>query len=151
MFMRLERTSRRATCAGERRKPPRACTGDTTNKTGGIEVWTTLQAATCVCDKERGKSYQRMSRRTAYLVQTRLISIVLRVAIVWVVGSGSSVCRLFDVVMHALYLHLSLRQFGLELLVGEERGLVVAPQQQGRVGRVAQAGNGRTGASGAVC
>ena len=120
-------------------------------KTGGLEDWTTPQAAMRVRNKDRGKIYQRTSPRTAYLVQARLVSIVSRVAVSWVVGSGSRIHCLFDVVMCALHLHLVLGQFGQELIVGEDQGLGVAPQQQGRVERVAQAGDGRTGVAGSVC
>ena len=115
MFARLKCTSRCATCAEERKKPPRACAGGATNKLGGIECWTTPQASTRVRDKERGKSYRRTSPRTVYLVRERLVSIVLRVAVGWVVGSGSRVSCLFDVVVRALHLHLALQQFGQEL------------------------------------
>ena len=115
MFARLKHTSRCAMCAEERRKPPRACAGGTTNKPGGLERWTTLQAATRVRDKERGKSYQRTSPRTVYLVQARLVLILSRFAVGWVVDSGSCVGCLFDVVVHALHLHLVLRHFGQEL------------------------------------
>ena len=115
MVARHERTSRRVTCAEERRKPPRACTGGATNKPGRLERWTTTQAAMRVCNKDRSKSYQRTSLRTAYLVQARLVLIVFRIAVGWVVSSGSRVCRLFNVVMRALHIHLALRQFRQEL------------------------------------
>ena len=80
------------------------------NKTGGLKGWTTPQAATRVRNEERNNIYQRTSTRTAYLIQARCVAVV---------GSGSRVCCLFDVVMRALHLHLALQQFGQELFEGE--------------------------------